>query len=194
LGARRINRYKTRRKTVRKTYILNLVAVVCLFFGGFAFADIIKEDIALHKQCRHCGMDRGSFDFSRMLIEYDDGTASAVCSLHCAAIDLANNIDRTPKAIKVADLTGRQLIDAEKAFWVIGGKKPGVMSKRGKWAFERKDDAESFMKTNQGKLASFEEAIRLAYEDMSEDTRMIREKRKTKRMKMMLDQKLQPGY
>jgi hypothetical protein len=138
-------------------------------------------------------MDRGSFDFSRMLIEYDDGTVSAVCSLHCAAIDLANNIDKTPRAIKVADLTGSQLIDAEKAFWVIGGKKPGVMSNRGKWAFEKKDDAESFMKTNQGKLASFEEAIRMAYEDMSEDTRMIREKRKMKRMKMIMDQKLQPG-
>jgi hypothetical protein len=32
----------------------------------------------------------------------------------------------------------------------------------------------------------------MAYEDMSEDTKMIREKRKMKRMKMM-DQKLQPG-
>jgi nitrous oxide reductase accessory protein NosL len=193
LEVRRINRYKTRGKTMRKIYILNLVAVVCLFFGGFAFADI-KEDIALHKQCRHCGMDRGSFDFSRMLIEYDDGTVSAVCSLHCAAIDLANNIDKTPKAIKVADLTGRQLNDAEKAFWVIGGKKPGVMTRIGKWAFEKKDDAESFMKTNQGKLASFDEAMKLAYEDMYADTKMIREKRKAKRMKMMMDQELQPGY
>jgi copper chaperone NosL len=75
-------------------------------------------------------MDRGSFDFSRMLIEYDDGSFNAVCSLHCAAIDLANNIDKTPKSIKVGDFNGRQLIDAEKALWVVGGKKPGVMSKR----------------------------------------------------------------
>jgi copper chaperone NosL len=139
-------------------------------------------------------MDRGSFDFSRMLIKYDDGTVSAVCSLHCAALDLANNIDKTPRAIKVADFTGRQLIDAEKAFWVIGGKKPGVMSKRGKWAFEKQEDAENFVKTNQGKLASFDEAMKSAYEDMYADTKMIREKRKAKRTKMMMDQKLQPGY
>jgi copper chaperone NosL len=177
---------------MRKTHILILVGVVCLIFGGMALADV-KDDIALHKQCRHCGMDRGSFEFSRMLIEYDDGTVSAICSLHCAAIDLANNIDKTPRTIKVADFTGRQLIDAEKAFWVIGGKKPGVMSKRGKWAFEKQDDAEGFMKTNQGKLASFDEAMKSAYEDMYADTKMIREKRKAKRMKMMMDQKLQPG-
>jgi copper chaperone NosL len=138
-----MNRYKTR----RKTYILNLVALVRILFGGIAFADM-KGDIAIHKQCRHCGMDRGSFDFSRMLIEYDDGAVSTVCSLHCAAIDLANNIDKTPKAIKVADFNGRQLIDEEKALGIIGGKKPGVMSKRGKWAFEKNDDAENFVKTN----------------------------------------------
>ena len=59
------------------------------------------------------------------------------------------------------------------------------MSKRGKWAFEKKDDAENFMKTNQGKIASFEEAMKMAYEDMYEDTKAIRKRRKLKLMKMM---------
>jgi copper chaperone NosL len=130
-------------------------------------------------------MDRGAYNFSRMLIEYDDGTIVAFCSIHCAAVDLANNIDKTPKAIQVGDLNGRQLIDAEKAFWAVGGSKPGVMSKRGKWAFEKKEDAENFIKTNQGKIASFEEAVKMAYEDMHEDTKAIRERRKMRRMKMM---------
>jgi copper chaperone NosL len=169
---------------LRKMYVLNLLMVLCLPIGGIAIAQP-KDDIQLYKSCSHCGMDRGSFDFSRMLIEYDDGTVGAVCSTHCAAIDLANNIARTPKSIKVGDFTGRQLIDAEKAFWVIGGIKPGVMSRKGKWAFEKKEDAESFMKTNQGKMASFEEAMKVAYEDMYEDSKMIREKRKMNRMKMM---------
>jgi nitrous oxide reductase accessory protein NosL len=57
----------------------------------------------------------------------------------CAAVDLANNIAGTPKSIKVGDFNGRQMIDAEKAFWVVGGSKPGVMSKRGKWAFEKRE-------------------------------------------------------
>jgi copper chaperone NosL len=176
---------------MRKKDILSLAMVVCLVFGGIAFAQT-RDDINLHKACSHCGMDRGSFDFSRMLIEYDDGNVVAVCSIHCAAIDLANKIDKTPKSIKVADFKGKQLIDAEKAFWVIGGNKPGVMSKRGKWAFEKKDDAENFMKINQGKIASFEEAMKAAYEDMSEDTKMIRDKRRMKRMNMM-NHKPNPG-
>jgi hypothetical protein len=41
------------------------------------------------------------------------------------------------------------------------------------------------MKTNQGKIASFEEAMKMAYEDMHEDTKAIRERRKLRRMKMM---------
>jgi nitrous oxide reductase accessory protein NosL len=170
---------------MKKVYSVNLVIVVCFVFAGLTFAEQTKEDISVHKECKYCGMDRGIYNFSRMLIEYDNGTNIAFCSIHCAAVDIANNIDKTPKAIQVGDFTGKQLIDAEKAFWVVGGNKPGVMSKRGKWAFEKKDDAENFMRTNQGKLVSFEEAIKTAYEDMYEDTKTIRERRKMKRMKMM---------
>lgn len=144
-----------------------------------------REDINLHKDCKYCGMNREKFDFSRMLIDYDDGISVAICSIHCAAVDLANNIDKTPKAIKVADFSTRVLIDAEKATWVIGGSKPGVMSKRGKWAFAKKEDAENFIKTNGGTIADFEAAMKAAYEDMYSDTKMIRDKRSANRMKMM---------
>jgi nitrous oxide reductase accessory protein NosL len=169
---------------MKRKHVVYLSLAVCLIFGGLLIAQT-KEDIDVHKECKYCGMNRGMFDFSRMLIEYEDGTTVAVCSAHCAAVDLANSIDKTPKMIKVGDFNGKQLIDAEKAFWVVGGTKPGVMSKRGKWAFEKKEDAENFMKTNQGKSASFEEVMKMAYEDMYEDTKMIREKRKMKKMKMM---------
>jgi hypothetical protein len=33
-----------------------------------------QEDIKQAASCKYCGMDRQKFDFSRMLIEYDDGT------------------------------------------------------------------------------------------------------------------------
>jgi len=165
-------------------HVVYLAVVICLIFGGLLVAQT-KDDIDLNKECKYCGMNRGMFDFSRMMIEYEDGTSSALCSVHCAAVDLANNIDKSPKMIKVGDFNGKQLVDAEKAFWVVGGNKSGVMSKRGKWAFEKKEDAENFTKTNQGKIASFEEVMKMAYEDMYEDTKMIREKRKMRRMKMM---------
>jgi copper chaperone NosL len=167
---------------MKRIYGLSLVVAVSFVFGGLAFAEQTNHDISLHKSCNYCGMDRGVYHFSRMLITYDDGTAIPFCSIHCAAVDLANNIDKGPQVIEVGDFTGGQLLDAEKAFWVVGGNKPGVMSRRGKWAFEKKEDAENFVKTNQGKIVSFEEAMKMAYEDMYEDTKAIRERRKLKRM------------
>jgi copper chaperone NosL len=160
----------------RKKTVAVLAAVVA--FGVLAMTVFAQDDIKQSPSCKYCGMDRQKFDFSRMMIEYDDGTSTGVCSLHCAAIELSLNIDKTPKAIKVGDFGTKNLIDAEKAFWVVGGTKPGVMTKRGKWAFEKKDDAEAFIKSNGGALIAFDDVIKTAYTDMYEDTKMIREKRK----------------
>jgi copper chaperone NosL len=79
------------------------------------------------------------------LIAYDDGISMAVCSIRCATFDLANNIDKSPKSIKAGDFTTKELINAEKVFWIIRGSKPGVRSKRGKWAFAKKEDTEGFL-------------------------------------------------
>lgn len=169
---------------MRKSKMVNLVLAVSVVLAGVAFAAAVS-DIDAHKSCKYCGMDRGMFNFSRMLVEYEDGSAAATCSLHCMSVELANSIDKTPKLIQVGDFNTKQLINAEKASWVIGGTKPGVMSKRGKWAFAKKEDAEAFIKTNNGSLTTFEEAIKAAYLDTYEDTKTIREKRKMKRMQMM---------
>jgi len=171
---------------LRKSAIA-LVAAICVVFVGTAFSQN-RDDVLHHKDCKYCGMDRGMFDFTRMLIEYDDGTTVAVCSIHCAAVDLANNIDKMPKSIRVGDFNAKDLIDAEKAFWVVGGEKPGVMSKRGKWAFGKKEEAEAFIKKNGGSLADFETAMKASYEDMYGDTKMIRDKRKMNRMKQSGEQ------
>ena len=135
--------------------------------------------------CSHCGMDRGKFAHSRMLIEYEDGTSLGTCSIHCLAVELANTIDKSPTAIRVGDYGSRKLIDAESAYWVIGGDKAGVMSSRAKWAFEKKSDAEAFVAANRGILAAFEDALEAAYDDLYNDTRMIRDRRKMNRMKQM---------
>ena len=165
------------------TLVLVLCASVLLLPSRHAAAAEAAADITAHKSCQYCGMDREKFAHSRMVIEYDDGTTVATCSLHCAAVDLANNIDKSPKAIKVADYSSRQLIDAEKAVWVAGGGKQGVMTRNAKWAFGSKDKAEAFIKENGGRLAGFEEVIKAAYEDMYTDTRMIRDKRRQMKMK-----------
>ena len=152
-----------------------ILVVLSLFAVGAVFG---QEDIKKFPSCKFCGMDREKFAHSRMFIEYDDGTTEGTCSIHCTAIDLILNIDKAPKTIRVGDYGTKNLIDAEKAFWIIGGTKMGVMTKRAKWAFEKKGDAEKFLKENGGKLASFDEAIKATYDDIYEDTKMIREKRK----------------
>jgi copper chaperone NosL len=157
-----------------------LAAVLCFAVVAHVAA---QEDIAKHGECKYCGMDRGKFAHSRVLIEYDDGTSVGTCSIHCAAIDLAINIDRTPKTIWVAELDTKQLIDSEKAFWVVGGSKMGVMTQRGKWAFGNAEAAGAFMAVNNGGLSSFEQAMKAAYEDMFADTKMIRTKRLAKKHK-----------
>jgi hypothetical protein len=127
-------------------------------------------------------MDREKFSHSRVYIEYDDGSTEGTCSLHCAAIDLALHIDKAPKTIRVGDYHAKKLIDAEKAYWIIGGSKMGVMTKRAKWGFEKREEAEKFKGEDGGALASFDDAMKAAYEDMHQDTRMIRERRKMRKM------------
>jgi copper chaperone NosL len=142
------------------------------------------EDLQKHQACKYCGMDREKFAHSRVLIEYDDGSIVATCSIHCASVDLALNIDKTPKNIYVGDYNLKKLIDAEKAFWVIGGNKMGVMTRTAKWAFEKKEDAEKFISGNGGALEVFEEAMSASYGGMYQDTKMIREKRKMTKKSM----------
>lgn len=163
------------------------VALIAFFFS-FTGIVLAQEDVKKEPSCKYCGMDRTKFAHSRMLVTYDDGTAVGTCSIHCLAVDLAINIDKTPSSIEVGDYTSQFLIDAEKAFWVIGGDKPGVMTKEAKWAFEKKEYAEKFIRAHGGTLATFDEAMKAAYVSMYADTKMIRERRQMKKMKGMQHQ------
>ena len=145
----------------------------------------MNTTFAENTSCKYCGMQKAKFGHSRMEILYDDGSTGGFCSIHCAAIDFALNIDKTPKKILVGDYNTKKLIDAEKAHWVIGGSKMGVMTTRAKWAFESRDNANKFIDANGGALATFDSAMKAAFEDMYEDVLMIQKKRKMMRMKKM---------
>jgi copper chaperone NosL len=166
-----------------KRVLCCLLIVFCLFTGGILWA--LDNDVKEIPACKYCGMNRETFAHSRMLTEYVDGTKEGTCSLHCTAVDLALNLDKTPKTIQVGDYGTKGLINAETAFWVIGGSKPGVMTKNAKWAFADKADAEKYRQENGGRLATFDEALEAAYKDLAEDTKMIRERRKMRNMQMM---------
>jgi len=117
------------------------------------------SDIDEHRDCVYCGMDRKAYGFSRMLIQYQDGAVVGVCSLHCAVIELDAHSGRAVTSLLVADRDTRTMVEAAKAFWVMGGKKRGVMTARPKWAFSSKEAAEAFITANGGQIVTWEEAL-----------------------------------
>lgn len=127
-----------------------------------AAAESNHADIKMHQACPHCGMDREKFAHSRMLVTYSDGSSVGVCSVHCTVTELKSNKGKTVKNVEVADLNTKKLVNAEKATWVVGGSKKGVMTRNPKWAFAQKDDAAAFIMKNGGKLAPYKEALTLA--------------------------------
>lgn len=163
-----------------KKHLVALIAAVSLMLGGGAamaeqkqghmeghkhaggVAESAHADVNTHQACPHCGMDREKFAHSRMLITYSDGSSAGLCSLHCAATELKAGKGKTVKVVEVADLNSKKLVDAEKAIWVIGGSRKGVMTRTPKWAFAKKDDATAFIGKNGGKLATYKEALALA--------------------------------
>jgi hypothetical protein len=56
------------------------------------------------------------------------------------------------------------------------------MTSRAKWAFETREAAGKFIKEHGGQPAVFKEVIKAAFEDMYNDTVMIRKKRKLMKM------------
>lgn len=145
-----------------------------------------EKDIEQIPACQYCGMDRQQFSKTRMYIEYEGGSKIGTCSIHDAAVDLAQSIGKTVETIWVSDYGTEKLIDAEKASWVIGTDLPGVMSGKSRLAFESSDAAAAFQKEHGGTLVSWDEAIDDTYGEMWNDIKMIREKRaKMKKMKGM---------
>jgi len=166
-------------KGKRFFYYQVLVILSALALGLLSGSVLLAEEDA----CHYCGMKKAMFAHSWVNIEHEDGSTVGVCSVHCAAVDMALNIDKPAKDITVADYSSKKQINAEKAYWIIGGNQMGVMTARAKWAFETKQGADDFMKQNGGRPATFEEVMKAAFEDMYEDTLMIQKKRKMMRMK-----------
>ena len=157
-----------------------LILAAFVFIGGISFAveresgrevaATVAHDIQMYPKCRYSGMDRAVFAHTRMLIQYTDGSEAGTGSLRCASIDLVINFMKTVKSVQVGDYNTKKLIDAEKAYWVIGGKVPGVMTQNAKWAFAERKDAEAFIKDNGGEISSYDEALAATYAGMFDDT------------------------
>lgn len=145
------------------------ILVIIIMFTLAGMSVLAQSDIDAHRDCANCGMDRKAYGFSRMLIQFEDGTEVGVCSLHCALIEIDAHQGLKVKALLVADRNTRTLVDAEKAVWVLGGKKNGVMTKHAKWAFSSQDAADKFIASYGGKIVSWDEALAAAREDLAKE-------------------------
>jgi nitrous oxide reductase accessory protein NosL len=148
-----------------------------------------EGDIEKYPKCPYCGMDRKQFHHSRMLLQYSDDVADGTCSLHCSAISLSLNVDREPKMLWVGDNAAagdvKPLVEVDKASFLIGSKLPGVMTANSKVAYGSDEAAKAAQAANGGELVKFDQALLLAYTDMSKDVSRIRKMRAERRKKMM---------
>ena len=147
-----------------------------------------QNDIAKYPACPYCGMSRRQFHHARTLVHYGDDLPDATCALHCAAISLAINVDRGPKAIYVADFAApaepKPLVEVAQATFLVGSSLPGVMTKRSKVAYGSEAAAKAAQATLGGELMDFNKVLLAAYADMAQDVAMIRKNREERRKQM----------
>ena len=147
-------------------YTIFIFCLISMVLPGITLAaDTAADDIAAHRSCKYCGMDRKVYAINRMLVTYEDGGQTGVCSLRCAVDELNENKGRKVKSLMVADHDTRQLIQAETANWVMGGNKRGVMTVRPKWAFATKAAAQAFIDAHGGAMSSWAEALSATREE-----------------------------
>jgi len=137
-----------------------------IVFGGPVFAE--KPDIEHpiknppkytdRERCDNCGMDRNKWARTRYEFQTSKGTFHT-CAIHCVAV-MSMKLKEEPKNVKVAEyLHPENMLDAEKAFFVVGSSAPGTMTQKSKIAFPSKDTAEKFAAKYGGTVTNFEGAL-----------------------------------
>jgi len=110
------------------------------------------------EKCDNCGMDRNKFARTRYEFQTSKG-AIHVCSIHCVAA-MSMKLKEKPRNVKAAEyLHPENMLDAEKAFFVVGSSAPGTMSQKSKIAFSSKDEAWKFAAKYGGTVTNFEGAL-----------------------------------
>ena len=160
-------------------YRLFLILFLAIFSFGFdksvPHPHILQQGPA-KMWCGVCGMNLAKFYKTNYAAILDDNTTKEYCSMHCLAKDYPN-IQPHLKKLLVVDAKSGKWIDARSAWYVVGSKVPGTMSKVSKLAFATKQEAQEFAKRYGGKVVDFEEAFEMAQKSLAKEERMIQAKR-----------------
>ena len=103
-----------------------LIGVFAVFIVFSSAVTVRTEEIS----CFYCGMKKSEYGHSWMIVNYNDHSTGEFCSLHCACIDMLMHGEKTAATVLVADYYTKKFIEADQAFWIIGGGKPGVNRKK----------------------------------------------------------------
>jgi len=158
--------------------ILMVIGVTLLLVGCGAssgvkvshkrFQTVSEKDAILvqegkdRRYCVKCGMDLVKFYKTSHSATHKDKKYQ-YCSIHCLEDHLGEGI--TLKNPKVVDVASLKLIDASKAYYVVGSSKKGTMSKVSKYAFLKEADAKKFQVKYGGEIMNFYKALEKAKED-----------------------------
>ncbi len=125
-----------------------------------------KGDAKLY--CQLCGMNLKQYYKTSHGVYLSDGTVKQYCSMRCLAVDFPAIKSRLEKIV-VTDVKSEKLIDVKEAFYVVGSKVQGTMSKVSKLAFANEDDAKAFASENGGEVMGFDEAFARAVKSLRDD-------------------------
>ena len=168
------------------------ISLLLLFFTLFSFTLVAQNftKVASSKPvlmqsgkskawCPVCGMSLKMFYKTSHTSKTHNETSKHYCSMRCLVLDMKNH-DINTDTIKVVDAKSEELIDANTAFYVLGSKIAGTMTKVSKLAFKNESDAKEFVKKYRGKVVSFEKALLEAKVSLASDIEMITKKKEKK--------------
>ena len=112
--------------------------------------------------CYICGMDLVKYYKTNHSATYE-GKVFQYCSLHCLQDHLGQGI--TLKNPQVVDVSSLKFINIAEAYYVVGSKKRGTLSRVSKYAFLKEEDAKKFNSINGGLIMDFNAARKKAQED-----------------------------
>ena len=123
-------------------------------------------------QCPNCGMSRPMW--ARTWVSFSNAEGRyGVCSLHCLA-DISRKSGLVPEQVQVALYHSPRLsIQAREAFFVVGSKARGTMTKVSKLAFADREAAERFAAECGGKATSWLEAYSTALAGLETESAAI---------------------
>ena len=129
--------------------------------------------------CPICGMNLKMFYKTSHASKLEDNTTRQYCSVRCLVVDMKEH-NISINDIQVVDVTSQKLIDAKSAFYVLGSKIKGTMSKVSKLAFSTEAEAINFTKEYGGKVVNFTKVLEVAQASLKEDIAMVSMKKKKK--------------